>query len=283
MTAAEATYPFADLSLARRLEKTEGRGCREFVEARARLAPQSGARAIEVAGTDVMYDGVRSPITQTFGLGMSQEATAADLEKIEAFYHTYGAPVDHEVSPLAGVPLLALLCERGYRPIELTSVMFRPTQRAGATAAPRNPRIGVRLIQDHEQDLWGQTAARGWADSTEFIDVMQELMRVAVQRPESLSFLAEIDGRPIATAGLVVWQGVALFAGASTLPEERKQGAQRALLDARLRYAAEHGCDLAMMCAAPGSISQRNAERQGFRIAYTRTKWRLQPTTETAL
>jgi hypothetical protein len=30
-----------------------------------------------------------------------------------------------------------------------------------------------------------------------------------------------------------------------------------------------------MMCAQPGSASQRNAERHGFRIAYTRTKWRL--------
>jgi hypothetical protein len=28
-----------------------------------------------------------------------------------------------------------------------------------------------------------------------------------------------------------------------------------------------------MMCAAPGSASQRNAERNGFRIAYTRVKW----------
>jgi hypothetical protein len=27
------------------------------------------------------------------------------------------------------------------------------------------------------------------------------------------------------------------------------------------------------MCCAPGSASQRNAERHGFRIAYTRTKW----------
>ena len=35
------------------------------------------------------------------------------------------------------------------------------------------------------------------------------------------------------------------------------------------------GCDLAMMGAEPGSSSQRNAERQGFRIAYTRTKWIL--------
>ena len=30
-----------------------------------------------------------------------------------------------------------------------------------------------------------------------------------------------------------------------------------------------------MMGAAPGSSSQRNAERHGFRIAYTRIKWRL--------
>ena len=28
-----------------------------------------------------------------------------------------------------------------------------------------------------------------------------------------------------------------------------------------------------MMGAAPGSTSQTNAERQGFRIAYTRLKW----------
>ena len=36
-----------------------------------------------------------------------------------------------------------------------------------------------------------------------------------------------------------------------------------------------HGCDLATMGAEPGSASQRNAERSGFRIAYTRTKWSL--------
>jgi hypothetical protein len=29
------------------------------------------------------------------------------------------------------------------------------------------------------------------------------------------------------------------------------------------------------MGADPGSGSQRNAERQGFRIGYTRTKWKL--------
>jgi hypothetical protein len=31
------------------------------------------------------------------------------------------------------------------------------------------------------------------------------------------------------------------------------------------------------MAAEPGSASQRNAERHGFRIAYTRVKWQLAP------
>ncbi len=30
-----------------------------------------------------------------------------------------------------------------------------------------------------------------------------------------------------------------------------------------------------MMVAQPGSGSHRNAERNGFRVAYTRTKWQL--------
>ena len=54
-----------------------------------------------------------------------------------------------------------------------------------------------------------------------------------------------------------------------------RHGLQAALLQERMRYAFDSGCDLAMMVAMPGSDSQRNAERSGFRIAYTRTKWQL--------
>jgi GNAT superfamily N-acetyltransferase len=74
---------------------------------------------------------------------------------------------------------------------------------------------------------------------------------------------------------LCLHDGVALFSGSATLPTMRRRGLQTALLEARLRYAHEHGCDLAMMVAEAGSQSQRNAERRGFQVAYTRTKWRL--------
>jgi GNAT superfamily N-acetyltransferase len=74
---------------------------------------------------------------------------------------------------------------------------------------------------------------------------------------------------------LCIHEGVALFGGSSTVPELRRRGLQTALLEERMRYAYDQGCDLAMMVALPGSESQRNAERKGFQIAYTRTKWQL--------
>ena len=75
---------------------------------------------------------------------------------------------------------------------------------------------------------------------------------------------------------LILHKGVALLGGAATVPEFRRRGLQSALLQERMRFAAEHGCGLAMMVAEAGSNSQRNAERKGFRVAYTRLKWRLE-------
>jgi hypothetical protein len=267
---------FSDLELAQRLERAEAHSNAKFVEARARVSPESGASWIEVAGTYAMFDAVDSPVTQTFGLGLFEPATAAVLEEIESFFKTRGAPVCHEVSPLAGLPLATLLSERGYRPIEFTSVMYRALGPDSDLGSSRNEKIWVRPIEGGEAGLWARTAARGWsAELPAITEFLLEMGPVSVEREDSVSFIAELDGQPIATAVLCFAGGIALFGGAATVPEARKQGAQLALLEARLRYGAEAGCDLAMMCAAPGSASQRNAERHGFRIAYTRIKWQL--------
>src|SRR5262245_27918682 len=271
----EQSMPFSNLSLSRRLERAEGHSNREFVEARAKLLPESGAEWIEVAGAYAMFDGIGSPLTQTFGLGVFDLVTQTDMEKLEGFFHQHDAHVHHEVSPLADASMLALLNGRGYQPIELTSVMYRPIGRGVQPVSPRNEKIQSRLMRDGEEDLWARTAASGWSELTEFADRILELSNITAKRAGGLSFLAELDGRPIATGAMFIHDGVALLAGASTIPEGRRQGAQLALLESRLRYAAEKGCDIAMMCALPGSASQRNAERQGFRIAYTRIKWSL--------
>ncbi|MEP7271575.1 MAG: GNAT family N-acetyltransferase [Acidobacteriota bacterium] len=246
-----------------------------FVEARAKVDPSIGATWIEVAGAYAMFDGASSPITQTFGLGLFEPVTDVEIQVIESFFQERGAPTIHEVSPLAGVPLLTLLSQRGYQPVELTSVMFRPLSLALTTVTQRNEKIRVRIVETDEHETWAKTATRGWSESNEFAESMTDLMKVFAGRSNGISFLAELEGIPVATGALNTHEGVALMAGASTVPEGRNQGAQNALLQIRLQHAAQDGCDIAMMCAEPGSASQRNAERHGFRIAYTRTKWQL--------
>ena len=74
---------------------------------------------------------------------------------------------------------------------------------------------------------------------------------------------------------LYIANDIALLAGDSTIAEGRNRGAQNALIEARLSHAADQGCTIAMLAASPGSQSQKNAEKQGFCLAYTRTKWKL--------
>ena len=268
-------YPFADLELAQRLETTEGQGNVAFIEARKKAFPDWGAEWIEVAGTHAMFDGPGSPLTQTFGLGMFEPLVAEQLDEIEQFFQTRGADVFHEVCPLADPSTFALLNERGYKPIEFSNVLYRPISTDLRLEASRNEQVQVRLIGENEVGLWAETAAEGWSEFTEIADFLRDLGQITA-RSKSLSFLAELEGKPIATGALTISGEVALLAGASTIPSARRQGAQFALLEGRLRYAAVQGCTIGMMVAQPGSGSQRNAERHGFRIAYTRYKWQLQ-------
>lgn len=272
----EGTYPLIDLSLARRLERTEASANAAFVTAHARLQPESGATWIDVAGAYAMFDGVGSMLTQTFGLGLFDVVGEAEFDALEAFYQQRGAEVHHEISPLAAPALLPHLNARGYLPMEFTSVMFRPV--AGALpSASATEGLRVRRIEPGEVDLWASVSAQGWSsESAELAGFVLEMGKISGRSEGTVCFLAELDGQPVGAGGLSINEGTALLAGASTISAARRKGVQRALLEARLRFAAKAECDLVMIGAQPGSASQRNAERQGFRVAYTRIKWHLQ-------
>ena len=264
---------FSDLILSRRLERAEGKACIRFAEARRRLFPDSGAEWIEFAGAYAVFDGVDSPVTQSFGLGIFEELSSTSLDVIERFFLDRGAQVRHEVSPLVGVATLDLLCVRQYRPIEISSVMYRPVEKP---AAGERGDIRVRVTGPEETQVWADVSLKGWThEHPELRDFFRNFGTLASAREQSPCFLAELGGQPGAAGSLSIHEGVALFVGAATIPEMRRRGLQSALLQERLRYAFENGCDLAMMVAEAGSESQRNAERKGFRIAYTRVKWQL--------
>lgn len=266
-------HPVTDLALARRLERAEAAANAAFCLSRAARQPHSGATWQDFDGTWAMFDGVNSPLTQSFGLGLFAPASPAHLDAVDAFFESRGADAMHEVSAIAFTEdgeLLRRLHERGLRVVELSAVLCRPI---GAVPAARTSRAVARRITAGEESQWASTSAEGWRELPGLGDFMRDLGLVLAHADGAHPFLAEIEGIAVGTGALSIHDGVALLAGASTVPEHRGQGAQSELLQSRLRHAASLGCDLAMMVAQPGSASHRNAERQGFRVAYGRMKW----------
>src|SRR6185436_1937291 len=87
-------------------------------------------------------------------------------------------------------------------------------------------------------------------------------------------YVAVLDGAAVSYGALfLAANGVGVCAAAATRPAWRGRGCQTALLRRRIADAARAGCDLVVVQASPGSGSQRNLQRLGLELAYTRAIW----------
>jgi len=265
---------FADLSLGRRLEMTDALAGVEFARAWAQQNDFSGEVSLEVAGGHAAFGGIESPLTQAFGLGMSGPVTDSDLAALEEFYRANGSPVNIETCPLADNSLLKLLNERGYRPIEYSNVSVRELTDGDSRTWPTDTsKVHVRRAAVDEAESYSLVVGKSFLENAEVSPDLLRVFTVCFHAPSAHFFFAEADGAAAGGGMMSIHKGVASFGGAGTLPECRNRGVQNALLLARIAAAAMEGCDLAMVATAPGSGSQRNVERLGFRVVYTRTKF----------
>lgn len=171
---------FSDLALSRRLERAEGYACAQFADARRRLFPHSQAEWMEYAGAYAVFDGVDSPVTQSFGLGIFENVSAASLDVIERFFFDRGSPALHEVSPHAGVNTFDMLCTRHYRPIEISNVLYRHVENP---TAEDDGNINVRVVGPEESQLFASVSARGWAhEHPELLDFLLQIGAIATAR-----------------------------------------------------------------------------------------------------
>jgi hypothetical protein len=95
--------------------------------------------------------------------------------------------------------------------------------------------------------------------------------RAICAMPGALCYLAVTESGELAGgAAAAVYSGLATLFADSTIALHRRCGLHRELIAARLNEALAQGCDLATAATLPGSGSQRNYERMGFEVAYTR-------------
>jgi len=263
--------PFVDQALAWRFERFEAWAARELVLLRAREHPGSGAGAIEIAGATCSWFAAESDLNHVFALGL-EKTSRQDLDAIESFFREKGdEKVKVELSPYARKDLLARLVERGYGVTAFEQVLVRPLDKP--VAAEENDRVQVRAIRaDDPEDvaLWIRVAGEGFHAPGFVPRSLEGVFEVTHRIPGTTPLLALVDGEPAAVAAVAVKDDLAALFGGATLERHRGVGAHSALLKARIALALAAGARWATAGSAPGSQSQHNMERHGFRVAYTR-------------
>lgn len=253
------------VSLGQNLEDADARNAALLAAARARLRPDSGATSISIAGGSVAFAGTGSPLTHAIGIGMNGPVSAADFDRLEDFYRERASPVNIDLCPLADPTLAELLGRRGYRPVEFNSVMVRriegPLQFSGE---------GIERVHADDAAIWSRVLAEGFFEHHPSVEELALGHDIFAMEGTS-AFLARVDSQPAAGGAMNIHPGgLATLLGDATLRACRGRGLQTALIMTRLADASAHGATLATAATVPGTVSHRNYERCGFRVAYTK-------------
>ena len=257
---------FVDLAFARRLEMAETI-LPDCVEALRRNDAKQSIAAEPIGGGVAFFGGATYPANQIVGMGLYGEVTCHDIERVEEFFRSRGVPATVVVSPLADATLLTLLAPRGYRVGEFNSVLIRRIHSNEPLVAP--PGVVIERVTGETLEPWASAIATGFS---EFGPVPPDVFTGFGHLPGALAFLARIEGKIVGGSGgrIIPEARVAALFGTATLPQFRRRGVQTALIARRLHEAAKAGCEYAVVSTLPASGSQRNMERRGFHLAYTK-------------
>jgi ribosomal protein S18 acetylase RimI-like enzyme len=261
---------FVDKALARRFESSEEMPQVEFARVFQKTRPEIGAEVQEICGGHMIFAGLGSPIGRAAGVGLDRPFTVADLDRVEQFYRAHKAPSQVELCPMHDPALFEMFKERGYAILELNNVLYRKLDPAEKFPSPP---AGCEIRRGRREEAETTAAI---VESAFFPDGAPEAYRGLItplyQMERALAFVATIDGKQVACGtGLVIPEHrIFALCGAGTLAEFRGRGLQTALLRARMAAAVEAGCEYAVVVTQGGTTSQRNAERLGFRVAYSK-------------
>ncbi|KYF96018.1 hypothetical protein BE20_43435 [Sorangium cellulosum] len=266
---------FVDRALSARIEAAEAAKVEAAaLEVAARLPARRAAVAV-IAGGRAAFIAPHIRLSRAAGLGMSGPVEARDVEALEDFYASRGTAARILVSPFAHPSLLARLGERGFRLDSLDAVLVRTLAPDAEIHGPEPAARGVvvRRAARDEGSAWVAASLAAFAAPGRPQPDRGDIFDACFHDPGSAYFFASSTDGAVAGVGAVyVHERVALLFAGGTLEAHRGRGVQRALIDARLAYARDAGCDLAYSVAQAGSTSQRNLERAGLVAVYSQAE-----------
>ena len=244
--------------------------------AQAALAPPMEAAGTATFGSaQVWFTGTRARVH------LLNETSLDELEAIEEWLAERELTAMFDVLPvIACRPVARVLGERGYRLVAWQPTLYRHLSAASGAAGGDAAGGAVRGSAVEVEEIEGESAEfrttfmAGYEIPEQDWESAARIMDARWQAEGARRFLARSHGEAVAAATLVVHEGIARLANCATLPARRQQGAQAALIAARLRCATEAGLQLAVSDARQGGSSLRNLVRAGLALGAHVTQWR---------
>lgn len=139
---------------------------------------------------------------------------------------------------------------------------------------PPTNALQTRLVSTM-QDLaaFKKLYVQGWELHADFGPVMESFIEKWIDIPGWRLYLAFAGHQAISCAVLYMHDGMAYLADATTPPAERRRGGQSALLNTRICDGIKLNAQYIWSRADFGSVSQKNMEKAGLNISYTRSVW----------
>jgi GNAT superfamily N-acetyltransferase len=177
---------------------------------------------------------------------LADEDADARIERARAHYRAVGVDFRWWLTPSS-------------RPLDVAAMIADP----GAHEPRPATDVEVAELDASELELYTDVSVAGWGAPAAAWDRFHFAAREKLAGGGSC-FLARVGGEPAGTASLAPFEDGAHFSGAVVLPEFRRRGVYRALIDARMRTVRSRGAKFVTnLCRA--STSAPICRKLGFR------------------
>lgn len=230
-------------------------------------------KIMEINGGAACFSGFDSFFSQVIGWGFitKPKDLKTEIERIEDFYRSLDHQrVDIELCPYAGQRLFSFLSQRGYRISELNNISVLDLT-GWKLAEGMQDDLMIKEVETAEFNEWAKKIAIGFG-----YPEAQDQFSHYISAKGITTFAVYDQGHIVAGATIAMHGSVCDLGVTSVMPAYRARGLQKKLIETRLYVAQQNGMEIATVTTEPGTISDLNVQKSGFRSAYTRIKMTLE-------
>ncbi|WP_155593928.1 GNAT family N-acetyltransferase [Lysinibacillus cavernae] len=195
------------------------------------------------------------------------------VETILAFYKEKGIPARFDVAPqYMNASSLQKLHHAGFFQSDFHTTLYSALS-SEYVGELKNSIIEIRTIQEDEFDFYGKLYVEGFNMPRFLADSVAANNKVLYDKPGWSFYIASLNNEDVGIGSMFVHNSTAILAASAVQHSARNKGIHQALIQYRVKEAVKQNCKHVVGHAKFASTSQKNMERCGMTIAYTKSIW----------